>query len=116
MAQYVLKPGKQHRHNGENLKPGDVVELTDAQAEAFKDKFDPVQTGSMTVKVTSTVAGEKTEIVTDQDRAGESAEAGEDIDPVTDVEIGKPVGKSTIPQMRHTSSSASGSSSTGTKK
>jgi len=33
--------GVKHTHNGEVLKNGDVVDLTDVQYEAFADKFEP---------------------------------------------------------------------------
>lgn len=78
MAQYALKPGKQHKHDGENLKPGDIVELSDNQAKAFKDKFSLV--GSNVDHPSASVV--KTEVVV--------------VEPRNEV-----VSKST-PQMRHT--------------
>ena len=33
--------GSKHTHNGEALTNGDVVDLTDAQYQAFADKFEP---------------------------------------------------------------------------
>lgn len=36
---YRLRDGKQHFHDGQAVKPGDVVELTAAQVRAFGDKF-----------------------------------------------------------------------------
>ena len=38
---YRAKVGK-HRHDGRLLKAGDVVELTEAQADGWRDKFEPV--------------------------------------------------------------------------
>jgi hypothetical protein len=42
-AMYRLKEnvGK-HVHNGRKLKPGDVIELSAAQAKGMSDKFEPV--------------------------------------------------------------------------
>jgi hypothetical protein len=37
---YTLAEGKKHVHEGVTLKPGDTVELTDAQYRAFYDKFE----------------------------------------------------------------------------
>lgn len=48
MQEYRLLPGKKHgigrgvRGALEELKPGGVIELTDAQYKAFKEKFEPV--------------------------------------------------------------------------
>jgi hypothetical protein len=38
---YIAKHGK-HRHDGRLLKIGDVVDLNESQAEAWRDKFVPV--------------------------------------------------------------------------
>lgn len=37
---YKLKAGKKHTHDGEAVKPGDAVYLTENQAKAFADKFE----------------------------------------------------------------------------
>lgn len=37
---YKLKAGKKHTHDGEAVKAGDAVYLTENQAKAFADKFD----------------------------------------------------------------------------
>lgn len=82
MAEYVLKPGKVFHHQGKKLTAGAVVELNDNQAEAFKDLFDPVG------KVTST------------SKEDDSNQETETVEVET---VGKPLGgKSTLPQMRHT--------------
>jgi hypothetical protein len=39
---YRLKPGKRHIVDGRVIRPGEVVELTAAQAWAFADKFERV--------------------------------------------------------------------------
>lgn len=41
---HVDNPAMQpsHVHNGKPIAPGDVVNLTKSQAEAFKDRFEPV--------------------------------------------------------------------------
>ena len=47
MAKYKLRPGFTHRYGGrkgrKTLQPGEEIELTPTQYEAFKDRFDPVQ-------------------------------------------------------------------------
>lgn len=92
MAEYVLKPGKVFYHQGKKLTGGAIVELNDNQAEAFKDLFDPV----------GKVASANTEDDSNQETETVEVET-----------VGKPLGgKSTLPQMRHTSS---GTSSTGKK-
>jgi hypothetical protein len=45
---YIAKVGK-HRHDGRLLKVGDVVDLTETQAEAWRDKFVPVAEESVPV-------------------------------------------------------------------
>jgi hypothetical protein len=40
---FKLKPGMRHTHNGVAVTPGDTVELTKVQAEAFADKFELVK-------------------------------------------------------------------------
>jgi NAD-dependent DNA ligase len=48
MAEYVLLSGKHSVESGgggarKRYYPGDVVEMSDAEYEAFKDKFDPAE-------------------------------------------------------------------------
>jgi hypothetical protein len=45
---YIAKVGK-HRHDGRLLKVGDVVDLTESQAESWRDKFVPVAEESVPV-------------------------------------------------------------------
>ncbi|HVL69277.1 MAG TPA: hypothetical protein VM364_18615 [Vicinamibacterales bacterium] len=40
---FRLKDGKSHYSAGRRYKAGDVVELTETQAEAFADKFEPAE-------------------------------------------------------------------------
>lgn len=37
-----MKPALRHSHHGRQIAPGDTVELTPAQAKAFRDKFELV--------------------------------------------------------------------------
>lgn len=39
---FKLRQGARHTHSGIAVRPGDVVELTESQAKAFRDKFDAV--------------------------------------------------------------------------
>lgn len=41
-AQYRLKAGKKHFHEGRSLEAGEVITLTDGQARHFHDKFELV--------------------------------------------------------------------------
>lgn len=58
---YRLKPGKKHYQNGQLVKPGETVTLTEAQAKAFSDKFDfvPVSEKTAAEKAADKAAADK---------------------------------------------------------
>lgn len=51
---FRLKPGYSHSHGSQVVTAGDELELTEVQARAFADRFEPVDHSSFTVKEEST--------------------------------------------------------------
>lgn len=72
--------GENHYHDGERLDRGDVVELTEHEADQFDHKFEPVDDGEPEPEDDGTADGETA-------TEPEDDASGDDVDDVTDEEL-----------------------------